>query len=324
MFEARRTCAQSPIAEDTMSQQHSSSPPQAVLGASPDMQTVDVSWLQSEAHGRDRFRRLLQQWLRRNQWSLAVVSRLAELSLLATARGPVPDWSAGMPLEDGSLVNHRGHAWLAIGRPLSEPSEGEGGWRELGLTSRLHASGLNLFLRGQTRNLNLTFLLELGRLNLWVADVQAGRAAPPVDRRMRDLVTKATVIADEEGALGPEELAGIAVGRFDAPPWPDPPVEAAPKVQSSVSARALRAAAAAACLDIVEDWATIASLYPTSDRQRVERLQQVLRGAQWSEQQAEDEQAACLVLLQRLQSVAAERDRSNASSGASRAEGPTA
>lgn len=258
------------------------------------------AWLNAETSGRDRFRLLLQQWLRRNQWSLAVVSRLAELSLLANAKVPVPDWTAGMPLADGAWVNHRGHAWKAIGSPLSEPAEGDPGWHEMGLTSRLHASGLNLFLRNQTRTLTCTFLLELGRLNLWLADVHAGKATAPADRRLRDLVKAATVIRDEQGALGPEELLGIAVGRLDPPPWPDQPCTGA-QAESSVPARQLRAAAAAAGLDIFEDWETIASLYPSTDAHRLEQLQRVLRGtSQWSDQQEEDERAACLVLLQRL------------------------
>lgn len=254
-----------------------------------------------ETIGRDRFRLLLQQWLKRNNWSFAVVSRLAELALLAQAKTPVPDWTAGMPLQPGSWVNHKGHAWEAVGTPLSEPAEGDASWLDVGRTSRLHASGLNLFLRNKNRTLSATFLLELGRLNEWVAKVQAGHAAPPSEQRLKDLVTHACVIKDADGALGPEELLSIATGRAEPPPWP---CESAtdPAATTAVPARQLRAAAAAAGLDIIDDWQAISEMYPTGDPIRLERLQQLLRGlVQWDSQQEEDEQAACLVLLQRLQ-----------------------
>jgi hypothetical protein len=309
MFGSARIRTNSPIEEDTMTQQLSSSRLPMVPSAEGSEQ---CAWLNAESSGRDRFRVLLQQWLKRNQWSLAVVSRLAELSLLASAKVPVPDWSAGMGLDDGALVNHRGHAWRAVGRPLSEPTEGDAGWHELGLTSRLHASGLNLFLRNRTRNLTCSFLLELGRLNLWVADVQAGRSSAPADRRLRDLVKGATLLSDEQGALGPEELLGIAVGRLDPPPWPGQLATGAQAI-GSVPARQLRAAAAAAGLDIVDDWETIASLYPSSDPARLGQLQQVLRGtSQWSDQEEDDERAACLVLLQRLKNQGAQGDEQEA------------
>lgn len=299
MFGSSQIQPQSPPARDAMNQQQPSR--RASMASATSVEADQIGWLQAETLGRDRFRQLLQRWLKRNQWSLAVVSRLAELSLLATSQQPIPDWAAGMPLSDGAWVNHRGHAWQALGNPLSEPTEGDPGWQELGLTSRLHASGLNLFLRNQTRTLTATFILELGRLNQWVADVQSGRCPAPVDRRLRDLVKGAMVIRDEHGALGPEELLGIAVGRLQPPPWPEelaPPEQAEP----SVPARQLRAAAAGAGLDIVDDWQTIASLYPSADPARLERLQHVLRGiSQWSDEQEEDERAACLILLQRLE-----------------------
>ncbi len=258
------------------------------------------SWLFAETIGRDRFRQLLAEWLRRNGWSLAVASRLAELSLLAQANRPVPDWTAGMALKPGDLVNHRGHAWEALGSPLSEPADGVPGWREVGLTSRLHASGLNLFLRGKHRAITSTFLLEVGRLNEWVAAVQAGKAQAPAETRLRELVQAAVVIQDQDGALGCEEFLSIIIGRVEPPPWPGPTPSTSP--EETVTARQLRAAAAAAGLDIVDDWGAIAAMYPTSDHHRLSRLQQVLRGTgQWNPQQEDDERAACLVLLQRLQ-----------------------
>ena len=85
-------------------------------------QLAKPGWIQSEAMGRERLRLLIEQWLKRNSWSLAVVSRLCELALLAEATQPVPDWTAGMPLQSGAWVNHRGHAWEAIGAPVSEPA----------------------------------------------------------------------------------------------------------------------------------------------------------------------------------------------------------
>jgi len=254
-----------------------------------------------ESVGRERFRLLLQHWLSRNNWSLAVVSRLSELALLARSEVPVPAWSAGMKLHHGDWVNHRGHVWEAVGTPLSEPAEQAAGWRDVALSSRLHASGLNLFLRGRNRTLTTTFLLELGRLNEWVAAVKAGSAQPPAESRLRERVMAADVISDLEGPLGCEELLSIAVGRTLPPPWPRP--KAGPgTAEGGVPARQLRAAAAAAGLDIVEDWEAIAAMYPTKDPSRLERLQQVLRGTgQWDPEQEEDEQAACLVLLQQLE-----------------------
>lgn len=258
-------------------------------------------WLAMEAIGRERFRVLLQQWLKRNNWSLAVVQRLSELALLATADVPVPPWSAGMALQPGDWVTHRGHVWEAIGTPRSEPAEGDAGWREKALTSRLHASGLNLFLRNRNRTLTSTFLLELGRLNEWVAAVKAGTSQPPAESRLRELVLAAETISDQDGPLGCEELLSIAVGRLMPPPWPGAPT-APSTAERGIPARQLRAAAAAAGLDIVEDWEAIAAMYPTNDSGRLERLQQVLRGVgQWDQKQEEDEHAACLVLVKRLQ-----------------------
>lgn len=257
-------------------------------------------WLTTETIGRERFRVLLKQWLARNNWSLAVTSRLAELALLAASDSPVPDWAAGMPLQPGDWVNHKGHAWEAIGSPLSEPADSDPGWREVGLTSRLHASGLNLFLRGKNRTLTSTFFLEVGRLNEWVADVKAGKRPPPEEGRLQELLNQAAAITDEQGALGPEEMFSIAVGRIQPPPWPG---TAAPsEAGDGVPARQLRAAAAAAGLDIIEDWQAIAAMYPTTDPTRLERLQQVMRGlGQWDQGQEDDERLACLVLLQNLQ-----------------------
>jgi hypothetical protein len=293
-----------------MTQQQTQGRLAAIASAAPDSDRE--RWLIMETIGRDRFRALLQQWLKRNNWSLAVASRLAELALLAQAKVPVPDWTAGMPLQPGSWVNHKGHAWEAVGTPASEPAEGDAGWLDRGLTSRLHASGLNLFIRNKNRSLTATFLLELGRLNEWVARVQAGNAAPPTEQRLRDLVTNATVISDADGALGPEELLSIAVGRSDPPPWPGGTTADA-ATTAVVPARQLRAAAAAAGLDIIDDWQTISGMYPTADQGRLERLQQLLRGlAQWDLQEEEDERAACLVLLQRLQQHAEQTSGSNA------------
>lgn len=278
-------------------QQH---PRRASVQAASVQDSERSSWLNTEAAGRERLRLLLEQWLKRNGWSLAVVSRLAELSLLAESKVPVPDWHAGMPLQDGAWVNHRGHAWEAVGTPLSEPADGTAGWIDRGLTSRLHASGLNLYLRNRKAHITVTFLLEMGRLNEWVAKVKTGQASAPADQRLSELVHAATVIGDSEGPLGPEELLSIAGGRLDPPPWPGQPTTVSP--ESNVPARQLRAAAAVAGLDIIEDWELIANLYPSNDQTRLKRLQQVLQGlAQWDAQQEEDEQAACLVLLQRLQ-----------------------
>jgi len=259
-----------------------------------------LGWLTAEVDGRERLRQLLQQWQKRNSWSLAVMSRLAELSLLADAKVPVPDWIAGMPLEPGDLVNHRGHSWEAVGNPLTEPADGAAGWIDRGLTSRLHASGLNLFFRNQKSSITVSFLLEMGRLNEWVARVQAGKAQPPAEQRLSELVMGSTVIRDSEGPLGPEEFLSIAGSRLEPPPWPDQP--AAPADVATVPARQLRAAAAAAGLDIIDDWATIAELYPSDDPERLKRLQKVLQGlAQWDAKQEENERVAAHVLLQRLQ-----------------------
>lgn len=299
MFESKQIRFHLRRSEDAMAQQQAQgTTPLAVRSRS---ETTKPNWIQSEALGRERLRLLIDQWLKRNGWSLAVVSRLCELALLADAPQPVPDWTAGMPLQSGDWVNHRGHVWEAIGAPRSEPREGAAGWVDQGLTSRLHASGLNLYLRNRRASLTVSFLLELGRLNEWVAKVQAGKAAPPAEQRLSDLVMAATVIRDGEGTLGPEELLSIAGDRLPPPPWPDQPSITEPSA-ANVPARQLRAAAAAAGLDIIEDWPKIAELYPSNDPTRLERLQQVLRGlAQWDAQQEDDERAACLVLLTQLQ-----------------------
>jgi hypothetical protein len=215
-------------------------------------------WLTTETRGREVFRTLVEDWLKHNGWSLAVTSRLAELALLAQAREPMPDWTAGMPLKAGQWVNHRGHAWEAIGSPVSEPAEDAPGWRDVGLTSRLHASGLNLFLRRRTRGLTSTFFLEIGRLNEWIGAVQRGEREKPVDPRLTDAVAQAVVLSNVEGVLGPEQMLSIAIGRLEAPALPNKGGQTlgSSKTQG-VPARTLRRALALADLDPVEDWETI-------------------------------------------------------------------
>lgn len=299
MFGSIRTRSPLQSLEDAMDEQQTGprlrDPSPAAIGAERD------HWLNTETIGRERFRLLLQQWLKRNGWSLAVVSRLAELALLAKADTTVPDWTAGMPLKAGDWVNHRGHAWEAIGSPLSEPAEDDPGWREVGLTSRLHASGMNLFLRNRNRTLTSTFFLEVGRLNEWVAAVQKGAAAVPQDARLQELVAQAAVLCDDEGLYGPEEMLSIATGRLIPPAFDAASAAVSRQPASGVPARQLRAAAAAAGLDIIDDWPEIARMYPSTEPARLERLQQVLRGTgSWDPQQEEDEHAAALVLLQAL------------------------
>ena len=260
-------------------------------------------WLSTEGSGREVLRSLIEQWLDHNGWSLAVTSRLAELALLARSSEPILEWVAGMPLQAGQWVNHRGHVWEAIGTPASEPADDVPGWRDLSLSSRLHSSGLNLFLRRKSRILASTFFLELGRLNEWVADVQAGKQSAPTNQRLRDCVASAHVLRDEQGILGPEELLSIALGRLT----PEPLVkkQAAAEQQrppECISARTLRQAASAAGLDIVEDWAQIVELYPGKEPERQNFLRQVLLGTEtWGPEQVEGEQLATQVLLQSLE-----------------------
>jgi hypothetical protein len=248
-------------------------------------------------------RSLIEQWLDHNGWSLAVTSRLAELALLARSSEPVLEWVAGMSMQDGQWVNHRGHLWEAIGTPASEPADDVPGWRDVSLTSRLHSSGLNLFLRSKSRTLASTFFLELGRLNEWVAGVQAGKLSAPTDRRLRDCVASAHVLRDQQGIFGPEELLSIALGRLT----PEPLVkkQAAAEQQrppECISGRTLRKAAIDAGLDIVEDWAQIVELYPGKELERQKFLRQVLLGTDtWRPEQVEGEQLATQVLLQRLE-----------------------
>jgi hypothetical protein len=272
-------------------------------GSQPLIPAARDHWLTTEQSGREVLRSLIEQWLEHNGWSLAVTSRLAELALLARSSEPVLEWVAGMSLQEGQWVNHRGHVWEAIGTPASEPADDAPGWRDVSLTSRLHSSGLNLFLRRKSRNLASTFFLELGRLNEWVAGVQAGTQAAPTDQRLRDCVASAHVLGDVEGTFGPEELLSIAIGRLT----PEPLVkkQAAAEQQrhpECISGRTLRKAATDAGLDIVEDWAQILELYPGKERERQTFLRQVLLGTEtWGPEQVDGEQLATQVLLQRLE-----------------------
>jgi hypothetical protein len=208
-----------------------------------------------------------------------------------------------MSLQGGQWVNHRGHVWEATGTPASEPADGVPGWREVSLTSRLHSSGLNLFLRRKSRVLASTFFLELGRLNEWVADVQAGKKTSPADQRLRDCVARAHVLIDQQGIFGPEEFLSIALGRLT----PEPLVkkQAAAEQQwppECISGRTLRKAAIDAGLDIVDDWAQILELYPGKEPERQKFLRQVLLGTEiWGPKQVDVEQLATKVLLQRLE-----------------------
>ena len=270
-------------------------------GSEPITPAARGHWLLAEQRGREVLRSLIEQWLERNGWSLAVTSRLAELALLAQSSEPVLEWVAGMPLQAGQWVNHRGHVWEAIGTPASEPADDLPGWREVSLSSRLHSSGLNLFLRNKSRSLASTFFLELGRLNEWVAAVQACKRPAPTDQRLRDCVASAHVLRDQEGIFGPEEMLSIAIGRLTPTPLDNRRAEADPPPEC-ISGRTLRKAASAAGLDIVDDWDQIAALYPGHEPERVEYLKRVLLGtATWGPEQVEGEQLATQVLLHRLE-----------------------
>jgi hypothetical protein len=260
-------------------------------------------WLITEQCGREVLRSLIEQWLDHNGWSLAVTSRLAELALLARSSEPILEWVAGMSLQAGQWVNHRGHVWEAIGTPASEPADDVPGWREISLTSRLHSSGLNLFLRRKSRSLASTFFLELGRLNEWVAAVQAGKQTAPTDQRLRDCVASAHVLRDQQGVFGPEELLSIALGRLTPEPLlKKQAVAEQQRPPECISGRTLRQAASAAGLDIVDDWAQIVELYPGQEPERQKFLRQVLLGTEtWGPEQVEGEQLATQVLLQRLE-----------------------
>ena len=271
-------------------------------GSEPLTPAARAHWLNQEQSGREVLRSLIWQWLDHNGWSLAVTSRLAELALLAQSSEPILEWTAGMPLQAGQWVNHRGHIWEAIGMPASEPVEGAAGWRDVSLSSRLHSSGLNLFLRSKSRALASTFFLELGRLNEWVAAVQAGKRAAPTDQRLRDCVASAHVLRDDQQrVIGPEEMLSIALGRLTPTPLDNSRAAADPPPEC-ISGRTLRAAASAAGLDIVDDWVQIAALYPNQKPEQVEYLKRVLLGtATWGPEKVECEQLATQVLLQRLE-----------------------
>ena len=276
-------------------------------GSEPLTPAARGHWLTQEQSGRETLRLLVEQWLDHNGWSLAVTSRLAELALLAQSSEPVLEWTAGMPLQAGQWVNHRGHIWEAIGTPASEPVEGAAGWRDVSLSSRLHSSGLNLFLRSKSRALASTFFLELGRLNEWVAAVQAGKRPAPTDQRLRDCVASAVVLRDQQGVFGPEEMLSIAIGRLTPTPLDNRRAAADPPPEC-ISGRTLRATASAAGLDIIDDWDQIAALYPGQEPERVEYLKRVLLGtATWGPEQVEGEQLATQVLLHRLEERTAQK-----------------
>jgi hypothetical protein len=287
---------------DQQQQQLSPSP-----GSDPLTPAARDHWLTTEQNGREVLRSLIEQWLDHNGWSLAVTSRLAELALLARSSEPILEWVAGMSLQAGQWVNHRGHVWEAIGTPASEPADDVPGWREVSLSSRLHSSGLNLFLRRKSRSLASTFFLELGRLNEWVAAVQAGKQAAPKDQRLRDCVASAHVLRDQQGIFGPEEMLSIAIGRLTPTPLDNRRTVADPPPEC-ISGRTLRKAASAAGLDIVDDWDQIAALYPGQEPERQEYLKRVLLGtATWGPEQVEGEQLATQVLLHRLEERTAQQ-----------------
>jgi hypothetical protein len=287
---------------DQQQQQLSPSP-----GSEPLTPAARDHWLTTEQNGREVLRSLIEQWLDHNGWSLAVTSRLAELALLARSSEPILEWDAGMSLQAGQWVNHRGHVWEAIGTPASEPADDVPGWREVSLSSRLHSSGLNLFLRRKSRSLASTFFLELGRLNEWVAAVQAGKQAAPTDQRLRDCVASAHVLRDQQGIFGPEEMLSIAIGRLTPTPLDNRRTVADPPPEC-ISGRTLRKAASAAGLDIVDDWDQIAALYPGQEPERQEYLKRVLLGtATWGPEQVEGEQLATQVLLHRLEERTAQQ-----------------
>lgn len=258
--------------------------------------------LYRDANGREAFHGLIRAWLNRSGWSLRAMAELAEVALRRDLAKDLPDWVEG-EYEKGFCVVLGESAWEAMrdtsGHPTAKPSD----WAKLTTFKRVHTSQLHKISHGSLTLVSPDIFDALGSLNLYLAALRCLDAELPSSERQAEEAFRGFVLEDADGPLGPEELFSIYLGRMSPPINVTLMSERDATELSKRLARELRSAASATGFDIVEDWAELAAMHPSSDPSRLHKLREITLGlGQWSAEQIEDEKYAVNALIQKLRS----------------------
>lgn len=257
--------------------------------------------LYRDANGRENFFGLIRTWINRSGWSFRAMAELTEQALRHDLGATLPDWAPGQATQQGDHVVHDSCVWIARTTTTAEPSAESPHWSRGPSFRRVHTSQLHKIAHANLQTVNADIFDALGALNLYLAGLRSKDAKPPSSERLAMEAAAGFVLEDSDGPLGPEELFAIYVGRMR------PPINTALMSERQASelsrqiAKQLRAAAAAAGLDIVDDWAQLAALHPSNDQARLRKLRDIALGmGQWSAEQVQDEQFAVNALIQKL------------------------
>jgi len=263
--------------------------------------------LQRHAEGQAVFAELLRRWMTRSGWSYAAMADLAEAAVIALEAPTIPVMEVGNRYQAGQLLLANGHVWRARHSVLVEElprlreKEPSPDWEAAASVRRVFASQLNNLQRQLLRLATCTTFDTLGRLNEYLAAIKAGTMQPPTDERLRRHAIEGIVIADAQGPYGAEEFFSVFLG-YTKPPIlrPDLDDRAAAELSAQL-ARSIRNGIQAAGLDLVDDWASWAQCYPSSDPDRLARIKEVATGrGTWSVDAVMDEAAAVKIGLARL------------------------
>lgn len=222
----------------------------------------------------------------------------------------VPDWKP-RPYVAGELVVANGQVWRAK-RAIEESTRApqrsgpHDGFEPVATVRRLYSSQLHTLETGKAQNFGPAVFDTLGTLNHWLAELRRGQALP-LTGRLAEKAQQASVIEDSDGPYGPEELLAVYLGLLQPPFSVTRMTQEQANQQSLQLARRIRQGMVDAGLDLVDDWARLVAVYPTSDKERLAKVRDVAQGrATWSAEQVEDEAAAVEIALAKL-SRSAER-----------------
>jgi hypothetical protein len=259
------------------------------------------------AEGQAVFAELLRCWMVRSGWSYAAMADLAETAVIALEAPTIPEMAVGSRYRAGQLLLANGHVWqarhpvLVQELPRLREKEPSPDWEAVASVRRVFASQLNNLQRQLLRLATCTTFDTLGRLNEYLVAIKAGTLEPPIDERLRRHALDGIVIADAQGPYGAEEFFSVFMG-YTKPPIlrPDLDDRAAAELSAQV-ARDIRDGIKAAGLDLVDDWGVWIQCYPSTDPDRLARIQEVTMGkSTWPVDAVMDEAAAIKIGLARL------------------------
>jgi hypothetical protein len=257
--------------------------------------------LYRDANGHENFYGLIRSWINRSGWSFRAMAELAEHALREELAADLPDWVAGFVAQQGDHVVHDSCVWVALTSTSAKPSDDSRDWSRGPSFRRVHTSQLHKIAHASLQAVSADIFEALGTLNLYLANMRCKDAKPPGGPRLAKEAAAGFVLEDSDGPLGPEELFAIYLGRMRPPITIDVMSERQASELSRQIAKQLRTAAAAAGLDIIDDWAELAALHSSTDQARLRKLREIALGmGHWSAEQIQDEQFAVDALIQKL------------------------